>query len=40
MELLLRINDFEQTMIAIIAVQLVGFLLIYIWTKTDERKNN
>lgn len=40
MELLLKINSFEQTMITVIAVQFVGFLLIYIWTKKDERKNN
>ena len=40
MELLLKINSFEQTMIAVIAVQFIGFLLIYIWTKIDERKNS
>jgi len=39
MELLLKINDYEQTMIAITAIQFIGFLLIFIWTR-DDRKNN
>tara|TARA_R100001163_G_C4985182_1_gene139816 strand:+ start:109 stop:213 length:105 start_codon:yes stop_codon:yes gene_type:complete len=33
-------NDYQQTMTAIIAVQFIGFLLIFIWTKTDDKKNN
>ncbi len=39
MELLLNLNSFEQTMIAITAVQIVGFLLLFIWTKYDEKRN-
>jgi len=39
MELLLKINSFEQTMIAITAVQIVGFLLLFIWTKYDKKRN-
>ena len=39
MELLLKINDFEQTMITITAVQIVGFLLLFIWTKNDKERN-
>jgi len=39
MELLLKINDYEQTIIAITTIQFIGFLLIFIWTR-DDRKNN
>jgi len=39
MELLLKINDYEQTMIAITAVQFIGFLLIYYWTRNDKKRN-
>ena len=39
MELLLKINSFEQTMITITAVQIVGFLLLFIWTRNDEKRN-
>jgi hypothetical protein len=39
MELLLKINDYEQTMIAITTIQFIGFLLIFIWTRNDGKKD-
>jgi len=32
-------NDCEQTIVAIIAVQFIGFLLILLWTRDDRKEN-